>query len=274
MNLNQVFIENIVKPYFEQGFNMPFDQSVVTAMRKVDRKDFLPKTPIGIYIIDAELRDEAMREIARLEQSDDAEKTEKVTELWKQYTKDVHEHIFRQTAPALVTVRDVAYMNSPISIGHGQTCSQPSMVAYMSHCLKLSEGMHVLEIGTGCGYHAAITAECIGAAGHLTSIEIIPELAAMAKKNLQHHFHASFESRITLVEGNGRAGFPQNAPYDCIYFTAGANGDGFIGGLSAQLKEHGKVLLPPEQGNIAIYTKTDEGFSLEQGTDVMFVPLQ
>ncbi|MEM4748198.1 MAG: protein-L-isoaspartate O-methyltransferase, partial [Archaeoglobaceae archaeon] len=80
--------------------------------------------------------------------------------------------------------RNEAYVDTPLPIGYGQTISAPHMVAIMCELLDLREGEKVLEIGTGCGYHAAVTAEIVGKSGLVVSIERIPELAEMAKRNL------------------------------------------------------------------------------------------
>ena len=104
------------------------------------------------------------------------------------------------------------YYDGPIPIGYDATCSMPSLVALMADMLDLKKGLNVLEIGTGCGYSAALTTHLIKP-GKLTTVEIVPELAEMGKKNLEKHF-GSLENKIQVVEGDGSVGFNENAPYD------------------------------------------------------------
>jgi protein-L-isoaspartate(D-aspartate) O-methyltransferase len=79
--------------------------------------------------------------------------------------------------------RGAAYCDEPVSIGYGQTCSQPSMVAFMHDKLELGPGMRVLEVGAGSGYAAAIAALLCAPGGRVIAAEILPELAAMAAAN-------------------------------------------------------------------------------------------
>lgn len=141
------------------------------------------------------------------------------------------------------SARKEAYFNCPASIHHEQTCSQPSVVAFMAYLLELKEGDKVLEIGTGSGYSAALTALLIGKKGKLTSLERIPTLAKFGKKNLQRQF-GSLEQRVSLILGNGSVGYPPHAPYDKIYFTAAAPSGYTTGPLLGQLNEGGILLLP------------------------------
>jgi len=111
-----------------------------------------------------------------------------------------------------------AYQDRPLPIGHGQTISAPHMVAIMSDALRLEPGLNVLEVGTGSGYHAAVTARLIRPGGRLTSIEYVPQLAAVARENLRR----SGESSVEVVAADGSRGWPAGAPYDRIYLTCTA----------------------------------------------------
>ena len=82
-------------------------------------------------------------------------------------------------------MRDSAYVDSPLPIGHMQTISAPSMIAIMLEALDLAEGQKVLEIGAGSGYHAALVRHVVGPKGRLYTVERIPELAKEAERNLQ-----------------------------------------------------------------------------------------
>jgi protein-L-isoaspartate(D-aspartate) O-methyltransferase len=128
-----------------------------------------------------------------------------------------------------------AYVNVPLSIGHGQTISQPYIVALMTDLLDLRPEHRVLEVGTGSGYQAAVLAEV---AGGVWSIEIIPELAAAAAKALA----AEGYGRVALRVGDGGAGWPEQAPFDAIIVTAAA--PHVPPALVAQLRPGGRMVIP------------------------------
>ncbi|TDA28202.1 MAG: protein-L-isoaspartate O-methyltransferase [Archaeoglobi archaeon] len=134
--------------------------------------------------------------------------------------------------------RAEAYVDTPLPIGYGQTISAPHMVAIMCELLDLKEGEKVLEIGTGCGYHAAVTAEIVGKSGMVVSIERIPELAEMARKNLSSLGY----DNIIVVVGDGSLGYAELAPYDKIYVTASA--PDIPKPLIEQLKRGGRIVIP------------------------------
>jgi protein-L-isoaspartate(D-aspartate) O-methyltransferase len=109
--------------------------------------------------------------------------------------------------------RELAYENRPLPIGHGQTISQPFIVALMTALLELAPGDRVLEIGTGCGYQAAVLARL---AARVTSVEIVPELSRRAAQTLAELGIANVDLHIA----DGRFGWPEAAPYDAIIATA------------------------------------------------------
>jgi len=170
-------------------------------------------------------------------------------------------------------IRNLAYLDRPLSIGHLQTCSQPSVVAFMADVLELSSGMNVLEVGTGCGYHAAVTAHLVGD-GRLTTVEIIPELAEMGRRNLENHF-GPIEGKIDVIGGDGSDGHPPNAPYHRIYYTAAADMKKFqTGGLLEQLVEDDGILMfPATDANFYFYRKLRGGLIKNQFFGVEFVGL-
>lgn len=110
-----------------------------------------------------------------------------------------------------------AYANRPLSIGHGQTISQPTVVALMTDLLDLAPDAVVLEIGTGSGYQAAVLAEVVPD-GRVHTIEIVPELARSARERLA----ALGYNKIEVHEGDGYRGLPDLAPFDGILVTAAA----------------------------------------------------
>lgn len=108
-----------------------------------------------------------------------------------------------------------AYQDRPLSIGYGQTISQPYIVGYMTAALGLSGHEKVLEVGTGSGYQAAVLSRV---ADQVTTIEYVPELADTAKNALAELDYDNVE----VLVGDGSAGWAEEAPYDAIMFTAAA----------------------------------------------------
>ena len=111
--------------------------------------------------------------------------------------------------------QSAAYADDPLPIGWGQTISQPYMVAAMCEALALTGTERVLEVGAGCGYHAAVLAEL---AGEVITIESLGPLAALARSNLARLGY----DRVTVIEGDGSLGYAARAPYQAISVAAGA----------------------------------------------------
>ena len=128
-----------------------------------------------------------------------------------------------------------AYADFPLSIGAGQTISQPYIVALMTECLRLSGREKVLEIGTGSGYQTAILAEL---AGEVCSIERIEDLAMQAKNLIAGLGYANVKIKV----GDGTLGWSEEAPFDCIIITAASPRIPLP--LTQQLKDPGKMILP------------------------------
>jgi protein-L-isoaspartate(D-aspartate) O-methyltransferase len=132
-------------------------------------------------------------------------------------------------------LRAEAYEDRPVSIGHGQTISQPYIVAYMTEALQLEPSHRVLEIGTGCGYQTAVLAEL---AREVFSIEVLPELADRARQTLAGLGYAN----VHLRTGDGYAGWPEHAPYDRI--LAAAAPAAVPPALADQLVDGGILAIP------------------------------
>jgi protein-L-isoaspartate(D-aspartate) O-methyltransferase len=164
------------------------------------------------------------------------------------------------------------YEDEPFRIAHNQTCSQPSMVAAMATMLELRPGLRVLEVGAGSGYSAAVTAQLIHPGGALISIEYIPELTAFARKNLKSQ--PNVPDNIELLTGDGSAGVPARAPFDRIFFTAGAGAGFNEAPLLAQLSDGGILLYPEAFGSMFLARKTRSGFEKRQMHGVGFVFLR
>ena len=131
--------------------------------------------------------------------------------------------------------RGSAYAPTPLPIGHGQTISDAFIMAYMTHKLQLRHTDRVLEIGTGSGYQAAILGSLVD---RVYTIEIVPELARRASDVLREHGFRNVEVR----QGDGYAGWPEQAPFDAIIVTAGAVR--IPPALLAQLRPGGRMILP------------------------------
>jgi len=159
-----------------------------------------------------------------------------------------------------------AYGDHPCPIGHGQTISQPFVVAYMTQQMDVKPGMRILEIGTGSGYQAAVLAE-LGA--EVFSIEIIPELADHARSVLQEEGYR----RVMLKQGDGYLGWPEYAPFDAIIVTCAP--PEIPAALKLQLKDGGRMILPvgTDVQQLIILEKSGDRFREIPDLPVRFVPM-
>lgn len=160
-----------------------------------------------------------------------------------------------------------AYDDRPLPIGYQQTISQPYIVAYMAEQLQLSAKDRVLEIGTGCGYNAAVISRIVQT---VYSIEIIEDLADIARENLSRGNYPN----LHLGVGDGYKGFPQEAPFDAIILTAAP---AIIPDpLKQQLSINGRLLAPigtAVQDLVLITRSSIDEFKEEHLLAVNFVPM-
>lgn len=160
-----------------------------------------------------------------------------------------------------------AYTDAPLSIGEGQTISQPTIVAVMTQALEIAPHHTVLEIGTGCGYQSAILA-CL--AGRVSSIEVIPSLGRAAASRLARLGYA-----VEVTLGDGYAGLPDAAPFDRIVLTAAP--PRVPDALVAQLAEDGILLAPVgpegELQELVRHRKRQGVLHVEPVAPVRFVPM-
>lgn len=162
-----------------------------------------------------------------------------------------------------------AWLNRPLSIGHGQTISQPFVVALMTDMLDLAPDHRVLEVGTGSGYQAAILAEL---AGDVFSVEIVPALAERARLALAREGYG----RVRLRSGDGAHGWPEEAPFDAIIVTAAA--PSIPPDLVTQLRPGGRMAIPVgepwgEQSLVLVRKDADGAVTRKGVLGVSFVPL-
>ena len=163
----------------------------------------------------------------------------------------------------------LAYANRPLPIGHGQTISQPYIVALMTDLLDAKPGDAVLEIGTGSGYQAAVLAELVD---RVYTIEIVEPVGRNAAGLLQRLNYKNIETRI----GDGYNGWPERAPFDAIIVTAAA--PHVPPALVAQLKPGGRMVIPvgaeSEVQFLHVMVKQADGsISAQRSLPVRFVPL-
>jgi protein-L-isoaspartate(D-aspartate) O-methyltransferase len=165
-------------------------------------------------------------------------------------------------------LKNRAYDDTPLPIGNNQTISAPHMVAIMCDLLDLENGLSVLEVGGGSGYHAAVMATMVGPKGHVYSVERMPELVAMARKNLEK----AGINNVTMIEADGSLGLAEHAPYDRI--SVAATAPRVPEPLKQQLKIGGKMVLPVGRNyqELLLVTRKN-GFVTEEKMGVVFVPL-
>jgi protein-L-isoaspartate(D-aspartate) O-methyltransferase len=163
----------------------------------------------------------------------------------------------------------LAYEDTPLPIGEGQTISQPYIVAVMTEALTLAREDRVLEIGTGSGYSAAVLAEIVA------NVYTVERLASLAE-HARQHLAALGYANVRVLTGDGTLGWPEHAPYDAIVATAG--GPKVPPALLDQLAIGGRLVipvggLPYDQRLVRIVRSADDEYQREELEEVAFVPL-
>jgi protein-L-isoaspartate(D-aspartate) O-methyltransferase len=160
-----------------------------------------------------------------------------------------------------------AYTDEPLPIGYGQTISQPYIVAAMAAALDLTGSENVLEIGTGCGYQAAVVSLL---AREIHTVEILPELALSAAKRLQKLGYFN----VHVQCGDGTLGWPEFSPYDAILIAAAA--PAVPEPVLQQLAEGGRLIAPvgdEEKQELQLITKSEGKLLVRRRDPCRFVPL-
>ncbi|MFH1506953.1 MAG: protein-L-isoaspartate(D-aspartate) O-methyltransferase [Candidatus Omnitrophota bacterium] len=175
--------------------------------------------------------------------------------------RKVQRHLFVPTY-----LGNAAYEDRPLTIGYGQTISQPYIVAYMTQAVRVGPNDRILEIGTGSGYQAAVLAEV---AKEIYTIEILQPLADSARLRLEEMGYKN----IRVKQGDGYKGWREYAPFDAIIVTAAPPETPEE--LTNQLKIGGRMVVPIGLFYQELYliTRTESGFKKEALLPVAFVPM-
>lgn len=161
---------------------------------------------------------------------------------------------------------DLAYADTPLPIGMGQTISQPYIVAVMTGLLRLERGRKVLDIGTGSGYQAAVLAET---GAEVYTVEILEPLSLFARSVINGLGYPN----VHFKTGDGYLGWEEHAPYDGIIVAAAP--EEIPEPLKAQLREGGRMVIPvgDDMQGLRLLTKREDGFDEERAAPVRFVPM-
>lgn len=175
--------------------------------------------------------------------------------------RKVERHLF--VPPAL---QALAYFDEPLPIGHGQTISQPYIVAYMTEAARIGPGDRVLEIGTGSGYQSAVLAEI---AKEVFTVEVVEPLASSAAGCLSGLGYKNINVRFS----DGYRGWPEEAPFDAIIITAAPSEIPME--IAGQLKVGGRMVVPVGDFSqeLCLITRDEDGFKRKSLLSVRFVPM-
>ncbi|MBU3926090.1 protein-L-isoaspartate O-methyltransferase [Patescibacteria group bacterium] len=169
--------------------------------------------------------------------------------------------------------KDEAYVNAPLSIGYGQTISQPLTVAFMLELLQPQEGNKILDIGSGSGWQTALLADIVGDSltceGRVFAIEIIPELANFGRKNVSKYNFIK-KGIVKFFNINGANGLLEEAPFDRI--IAAATGEEIPRAWKEQLKIGGRLVAPVKDSIQLLVKKEDNVFEEQSYSGFAFVP--
>ncbi len=183
-------------------------------------------------------------------------------------------------------MKDLAELNEALSIGFGQTISQPLVVAFMLELLEPKEGEKILDVGSGSGWTSALLGEIVGERGKIIAIELVPELKEFGEKNVAKYDFIK-EGRVKFICADGSKGYEKKAPYDKILVSAAlAAAKGGKEDLSSlttairvpeawkkQLKIGGRIVTPIGSSIWLFIKKNKEEFNQIEYPGFVFVPL-
>lgn len=167
-------------------------------------------------------------------------------------------------------LKESAYLNIPLSIGKGQTISQPATVAFMLELLQPKEGEKILDIGFGSGWLTAILAEIVATSsrrGEVLAVEIIPEIFEWGKKNIEQFTFTN----IRFFLGNALISMGKEMPFDKIIVSAA--GQDIPQSWKSQLKIGGRLVLPVNNSLWLVIRKSEKEFTEQEFSSFVFVPL-
>jgi len=167
-------------------------------------------------------------------------------------------------------MRDLAELNEALSIGFGQTISQPLVVAFMLELLAPKEGEKILDVGSGSGWTSALLGERGSERGKVIAIELVSELKEFGEKNVAKYGFVK-EGRVEFICADGSKGYPKEAPFDKI--LASASAAKLPQAWLEQLKIGGRVVLPIDSSIWLFTKKSEEEFDQIEYPGFVFVPL-
>jgi len=167
-------------------------------------------------------------------------------------------------------LKDLAELDSPLSIGYGQTISQPLVVAFMLELLQPKLGEKILDIGSGSGWTSALMAQIVGEKGRVVAVEIIPELMEFGRKNISRYNFIK-KGIVKIVCGDGSIGFAGEAPFDKILASASAKDLPLA--WKRQLKVGGRIVASIKDSIWVFEKKPDGRFKEKEYPGFVFVPL-
>jgi len=162
-----------------------------------------------------------------------------------------------------------AYQNYPLSIGHGQTISQPETVALMLELLQPEEGQSVLDIGSGSGWQTALLSYAVGRYGHVYAMEVVDALAEIGERNVETYGFIS-EGRTQFFAHNAEHGLAEHAPFDRIIAAASVEKIPDI--WMKQLAIGGRLVAPVNEDIVLLVKHSDDRFERHEYPGYLFVP--
>ena len=166
--------------------------------------------------------------------------------------------------------KDLAEINTALSIGFGQTISQPLVVAFMMELLEPKEGDKILDVGSGSGWTTALLAEIVGEKGKVIALEVVPQLKKFGEKNVTKYSFIK-EGRVEFISADGIKGYSEEAPFDKI--LASASGLRLPQSWKEQLRVGGKIVMPINSSIWLFEKEANNQFKEKEYPGFVFVPL-